>query len=737
MAADIGLEATPLQDYFKSMAGDSLRAEVLLPLALDTAYSYSVPDGMQLHPGSYVEVPLGPRTYIGVVWEVRPAAPTNLKLRDVAQVFDMVPMPETHRKFVEWLATYYLEPKGSVLRMVLRVPSAFAPPREQIAYRATGEIPKRMTPQRTRILEAAANMPMRAIDLAHETGVSTAVVKQLAKIGALAEITLPAHRSFEEPDSDENGKDLSPDQRDAADTLKATIGTSRVTLLDGVTGSGKTEVYFEAMAEALHQGKQVLLLLPEIALTTTFLKRVEDRFGVEPAGWHSDVRPRERERVWRGVANGEAKIVVGARSALFLPWPNLGLIVVDEEHETAYKQDEGTTYHARDMAVLYGSLAKFPVILSSATPSLETIVNADRGRYATVKLKDRHGRPELPEIKLVDMKTAKVASGAWLSDQMIAEVNAALASGDQAMLFLNRRGYAPLTLCRACGHRMDCPNCAASLVEHRFRHVLMCHHCGHQEPVPRACPKCSTEGKLVSVGPGIERLAEEAATLFPDARTAILSSDIARGIMLRDILHEVENGTHNLVIGTQLVAKGHHFPHLTFVGVVDADLALESSDPRAGERTWALLAQVAGRSGRGQKPGHALVQTYSPDHPLMRALVSGDRDAYYNQEKTIRENADLPPYGRLASLIVSGTDASETERFAKSIAKIEPASDGITVLGPAPAPIAVVRGRHRWRFLVKGKRGVNLPAFMKEWLKNVKPKGSLGLQIDIDPYHFM
>ncbi len=720
------------------MTNDSaIFAEVLLPLALDTAYTYAVPEGMALQQGSYVEVPLGPRSYIGVVWEVRPARPTNMKLRDVAQVFDMVPMPETHRKFVEWLAAYYLEPKGNVLRMVIRVPSAFAPPRELSAYRATGETPKRMTPQRQRILEIATEMPLRAIELAQEAGVGVSVVKALAKDGALEEVALPAHRAFKEPHTENGTKLLSDDQHSAAETLAATIGTSKVTLLDGVTGSGKTEVYFEAMAEALRQGKQVLLLLPEIALTASFLKRVEERFDCEPAGWHSDVRPRERERVWRGVAEGKAKIVVGARSALFLPWPNLGLIVVDEEHENAYKQDEGVSYHARDMAVLYGTIGKFPVVLSSATPSLESVVNVDRQRYELVKLEDRHGRPELPEIKLLDMKQQKLEPGMWLSDPLFENVKTALDAGDQVLLFLNRRGYAPLTLCRACGHRLDCPNCTASMVEHRFRKILMCHHCAHQEPVPNACPKCQVEGKLVSVGPGVERLAEEAVLKFPEARIAILSSDISRGILLRDTLRDVEEGKYNLVIGTQLVAKGHHFPFLTCVGVVDADLALESSDPRAGERTWALLAQVAGRSGRGEKPGHALVQTFNPDHPLMRALASGDRDAYYEKEKHIRENANLPPYGRLAGIIISGADAFETERFAKSLLKTEPAGEDVTVLGPAPAPISVVRGRYRWRYLVKAKRDVNIQNFLRLWLRDVKPKGSLSLQVDVDPYNFL
>ncbi len=722
------------------MTAQTAIADVLLPLALEGPYSYRVPDGLTLAPGDYVEVPLGPRAVIGVVWAVKDHDSSGKKLRDVTRRFDMVAMTAAHRKFIEWLSAYYLEPAGNVLRMVLRAPGAFEAQRQQVAYRFTGAEPKRMTAQRGRVIEVAREgFAMRAAELAAASGVGTPVIKAMARDGALEAVVLPGHRAFAEPDLNASGFDLSRDQKAAAQELRAVVTARghKVMLLDGVTGSGKTEVYFEAMAAALAGGAQVLLMLPEIALTGSFLTRVENRFGAAPAQWHSEVRPRERERVWRGVAEGSARIVVGARSALFLPWQKLGLIVVDEEHESAYKQDDGVTYHARDMAVLYGAIGKFPVILSSATPSLESLVNVDRGRYGLVKLRDRHGRPELPEIGLIDMKTVKLEPGAWLAPPLVEQVTQTLASGDQALLFLNRRGYAPLTLCRACGHRLECPNCAASLVEHRFRRQLMCHHCGHLEAMPQACPHCKAQGKMVPVGPGIERLAEEAALRFPGARIGVLSSDLSRGTLLRDALRDVEKGHFNLVIGTQLVAKGHHFPHLTLVGVVDADLALESSDPRGGERTWALMAQVAGRSGRGAKPGHALIQTYLPEHPLMQALTRGDRDGYLAQEKVIRENAGLPPYGRLAGIIVSGQDAQSTEHFAKALGNIVPLAAGVTVLGPAPAPIALVRGRHRWRFLVKAGRDVNIQGFLREWLKDVKPKGSLALQVDVDPYNFL
>ena len=715
-------------------------AEVLLPLALGQAYSYAIPDHMELAAGDFVEVPLGPRSYLGCVWEVGQSFGTNMKLRAVTRRCDAPRLSETHRKFVEWLAAYYLEPKGNVLRMVMRVPAALDDPKLQMAW-VLGEVtPAKLTPQRAKVLEVAGQgFAMKTSELAEAAGVGAGVVKALGVRGALKEVGLPPHAKFAEPDLNAGGFKLNTDQQAAAAAMRQMVAARahKVMLLDGVTGSGKTEVYFEAMAAALAAGKQVLLLLPEIALTAPFIARVERRFGCEAAQWHSDLKPRERERVWRGVASGEARIVVGARSALFLPWVKLGLIVVDEEHESAYKQDEGVPYHARDMAVLYGTLGKFPVVLSSATPSLESLVNVDRGRYELVKLKDRHGRPELPETFLIDMTAEKLESGQWLSPRLVSEVAVALQAGDQALLFLNRRGFAPLTLCRVCGHRLNCPDCAAAMVEHRFRKQLQCHHCGHNEPVPKACPSCNTEGQLVPVGPGIERLAEEAQRLFPEARMAILSSDLARGQNLRDTLRGVEEGEFNLVLGTQLVAKGHHFPHLTLVGVVDADLALESSDPRAGERTWALLAQVAGRSGRGAKPGHALVQSYLPQHPLMKALVRGDRDSYLEGEKRIREIAGLPPHGRLAGIVISGKDANETFRFARDVASAAPAAEGVSVLGPAPAPIALVRGRHRVRLLVKATRDVNLQAFLGAWLKDIKPKGSLSLQLDVDPYNFL
>jgi primosomal protein N' (replication factor Y) len=726
--------------------------DVLLPLGLEGAYTYLVPSQLPsqrpsrlpVRAGAYVQVPLGPRERIGVVWsDPYPVAEVEKpeRLREILHIYDAPVLEDLNREFIDWVAQYTLSPPGAVLRMALRVPTALEPPRVKTGYRANGAVPERMTPQRARVLEVAGEGPAwSAAQLAEAAGVSPAVVKSLSDAGGLEKIELPAFAPFRMPDPAALNVRLNSAQQEAAETLRKSVAGRdfSVTLIDGVTGSGKTEVYFEAMAAALAAGQQVLLLLPEIALTGQFIERVEERFGAPPAEWHSGMRARERERVWRAVASGEARIVVGARSALFLPWTNPGLIVVDEEHEPAFKQDDGVMYHARDMAVVFGALGKFLVILASATPSLESLVNVDRGRYGVVHLPDRHGRAELPEITLVDLRAEQPAPGQWLSEPLRIAVAEALENGSQALLFLNRRGYAPLTLCRACGHRFECPNCQAWLVEHRFRRQLMCHHCGHGEPAPPACPACGTEDGLVACGPGVERLAEEAVEKFPDAKIAILSSDLMGGAAgLRETLRNIVSGHYNLIIGTQLVAKGHHFPELTLAGIVDADIGLGNGDPRAAERTWQLLSQVAGRSGRGEKPGRAIIQTHMPDHPLMVALKRGDREGFLAHEKRGRELAGLPPYGRLAGVIISGADQHETLRFAQSLAARVPLGEDVRVLGPAPAPLAMIRGRHRFRFLVKTGRDVNIQAFLNAWLGDVKTRGSIRMAIDVDAYSFM
>jgi primosomal protein N' (replication factor Y) len=597
-----------------------------------------------------------------------------------------------------------------------------------------------MTPARARVLEAAQNgLIWIKSSLAEAAGVSPGVIDGLVDAGALVTEPLPDWHAMPLDIARARAK-LTPEQQDAARQLVAnTANGFSVTLLDGITGSGKTEVYFEAIAAALARGQQVLVLMPEIALTSQFISRCEERFGAKPAEWHSGVSAPMRGRIWRAVAENKAKLVVGARSALFLPFPDLGLIVVDEEHDPSYKQEERVAYQARDMAVLRGALGSAPVVLSSATPSIESLVNAEQGRYRHIRLGTRYKAAGLPTLSAIDMRASPPERGRWLSPVLVEAVAETLARGEQALLFLNRRGYAPVTLCRKCGFRFECPNCSAWLVEHRFRRRLECHHCGTFIPVPEACPNCGAEHSLVPCGPGVERIAEEIAELFPDARRVLLSSDLTPSIGdLRETLREIEEREVDVIIGTQLVAKGHHFPGLALVGVVDGDLGLAQADPRAAERTFQLLSQVTGRAGRDAIPGRGLIQTYMPEHPVIQALVAGDRDTFLEREIAARRDAGLPPFGRLASLLISAGARDAAESYARAVALAAPPAAKIQVLGPAEAPLSVIRGRHRYRLLVKSAREADLQAYLRLWLSQVpKAKGDVRLVIDVDPYGFL
>jgi primosomal protein N' (replication factor Y) len=717
----------------------------MLPLALPAPYDYLVPDGARIEPGQFVVAPLGPVEYLGVVWtrpEGEPAPQIKPeKLRAIVEVIDDVPpLPRVSLEFADWVANYTLSSPGMVLRMMMSAGRAFVPPAPRHGVRLIGAPPGRMTPARARVIEAASNgLIWVKSSLAEAAGVSPGVIDGLVDSGTLLTELLPDLHAMP-LDLSKQSTQLTAEQQEAArDLLADTKDGFTVSLLDGVTGSGKTEVYFEAIAAALARGQQALVLMPEIALTSQFIARCEHRFGAKPAEWHSGVPAPQRGRVWRAVAENKAKLVVGARSALFLPFPKLGLIVVDEEHDQGYKQEERVLYQARDMAVVRGSLGGFPVVLSSATPSIESVVNAEQGRYRHIRLATRYKAAGLPAIAAIDMRASPPERGKWLSPVLVDAVAGTLGRGEQALLFLNRRGYAPVTLCRRCGFRFECPNCSAWLVEHRFRRRLECHHCGKFAPIPEKCPNCEAENSLVACGPGIERIAEEVAELFPDSRRLLLSSDLTPNVAeLRHTLREIEEREVDIVIGTQLVAKGHHFPGLALVGVVDGDLGLAQADPRAAERTFQLMQQVTGRAGREAIPGRGLIQTYMPEHPVVAALVSGDRGAFLAREIEERRDARMPPFGRLAALLVSAGSREAAEAYAREVARAAPAASKIEVLGPAEAPLAVIRGRHRFRLLMKAAREANLQAYLRLWLGQVpKAKGDLRLSVDIDPYSFL
>ena len=718
---------------------------VLLPLALDVAYDYRVPEGLEVAPGAIVEVPLGQRQVVGVVWGEAAGSIAPARLKDIAAVRAVPPLPATLRALIDWVADYTLASRGAVLRMALSVPDALDAPAVKLGYTLGPTPPAKLTASRARVLAALDNKPpMSAVDLVHAAGVGIGVVKSLAKAGALIEA--PLHRTTppQAPDPNHPGPTLSPDQFEASSDLAAKVRTGgfSVTLLDGVTGSGKTEVYFEAIAAALRAGKQALVLVPEIALTPQWRERFRARFGAPPAEWHSELGAKRRRETWRGVALGEIPVVVGARSALFLPFPTLGLIVVDEEHETAFKQEDGVIYQARDMAVVRARLEAAPIVLSSATPSLETLNNVEAGRYRRLALPERHGEAELPLIAAIDLRRDAPPRGAWLAPPLRQALAETFTAGEQALLFLNRRGYAPLTLCRACGHRMNCPNCTAWLVEHRLAGRLSCHHCGYTAALPETCPACGAVGRLAACGPGVERLAEEVATLFPEARFALATSDtIATQAEAALLIERIERREIDALVGTQIVAKGHHFPMLTLVGVVDADLGLAGGDLRAAERTFQLLQQVSGRAGRADRKGRVLLQTYMPEHPVMAALVSGERDRFLAEEAAQRRAHNLPPFGRLAALIVSARSEREAAETARGLARITRAELGphspIEVLGPAPAPLALLRGRHRQRLLVKAPKEERLQPHLRRWLAAMPRRAGVAIQVDIDPYSFL
>lgn len=727
--------------------GAAGRVAVLMPLPLERAYDYAVPAELAeaVAPGAFVRVPLSGRERTGVVWDaggddVVEAA----RFKSLAAVLQTPPMAEPLRRLVDWAAEYTLTPPGAVLRMAMSVPAALEPAPVRTAYRLGQGEAARMTEARSRVLALLQDGPPRTVsEIAREAGVGAGVVRGLAGLGAIEAVSVSEIATFGRPDPQRAGLDLSPAQRGAADALREAVAAQAfsVTVLDGVTGSGKAEVYFEAIAAALTAGRQVLVMLPEIVLGAQWLARFRARFGVKPAVWHSELGTWRRRETWRAVAEGRAQVVVGARSALWLPFSTLGLIVVDEEHDVAFKQEDGVVYHARDMAVVRARFESCACVLVSATPSLETHVNVGSGRYGREHLPDRHGGALLPAIETVDLRETPPERGTWLAPALRTALAETLGAGEQALLFLNRRGYAPLTLCRACGHRLHCPNCSAWLVEHRFAGTVECHHCGYRRAVPPACPACEADESFVACGPGVERLAEEVDGAFPGARWAVLTSDTVQGPrQIQALVDAVAAHEVDVLIGTQMVAKGHHFPQLTLVGVVDADLGLAGGDMRAAERTYQLLHQVGGRAGRGGRPGRVVLQTHAPEHPVMEALTAGERDSFMAQEAAAREAHGLPPFGRLAAVIASGSGEAETQRAAAALAQLARADErhlGFQVLGPAPAPLRLLRGRHRFRLLFKAPRGMLLQPHLRRWLAGLKRRARVRLQVDIDPVSFM
>ena len=719
------------------------RVRLLVLNAALGALDYKVPDGMNTQPGSVVIAPLGPRKVSGIVWDEGRLPGDEFdasKLRPLLEVVDVPPLSEPLRRLIEWTADYYCAALASVARMVLSSGGALGGPTTTTEYRLSGGAPERMTPQRATAIDALAGEQATIRELAAIAGVSDGVLRGLVNQGVIEPVSVAIDRPYPAANPDFHQPALSADQMAVAKQMVASVEaeTFEPFLLDGVTGSGKTETYFEPVAAALRMGRQVLVLLPEIALTENFLTRFEQRFGTPPVLWHSSLKSTERRRAWRAISQGTAQVIVGARSALFLPYARLGLIVVDEAHEVSFKQDDGVRYNARDVSVMRARFEGFPVVLASATPALESLHMANSGTYTRLELPSRFGGAQLPQIKLIDLTVEQPANGRWLSKPMIDGLEERLIAGEQSLLFLNRRGYAPLTLCRTCGHRFQCPNCSAWLVEHRLSARLACHHCGLETQVPDACPECGEGDCLVACGPGVERIADEVTQLFPEARVVVATSDtLGSPDRAADFIAQAEAKAIDVIVGTQLVTKGFHFPELTLVGVIDADLGLEGGDLRAAERTYQQIAQVAGRAGRGAKPGEVLIQTRHPSAPVIAAIADGDRDAFYKAETDARRDAGAPPFGRWAAIILSSEDDKEAREAANRLGDTRQQSDDLYILGPAPAPLALLRGRYRYRFLVNARRTANLQATLNAWVSTQNFAPGVRVGVDIDPYSFV
>ncbi len=718
------------------------RVRVVLLTQVVGPLDYKLPDGVSAPPGSIVTVPLGPRKLTGVVWDkgIFDDEPVDDKrLRAIYELHEIPPLRDGLRRLVDWIADYYLTNHAAVLRMVL--PSAALGGGGTITeYRRTDVEPSRMTPQRAVALDALEDAQGLVRELAEEAGVSDAVIRGLVKLGAFEAVEVSVDTPFEKPDPDHAAPTLNKEQAAAATAICRAVQaqSNDVFVLDGVTGSGKTETYFEAVAQALRADKQILLLLPEIALTQPVLKRFEVRFGVAAAAWHSGMRAAEKRRIWRQVADGSCKALIGARSALFLPFADPGLIIVDEAHEISFKQEDGVRYHARDVAVMRGHFEGFPVVLASATPALESRHMARIGRYRNLEIPSRFGEAKMPHIAAIDLTETPPDRQRWIAPPLLKALEERLERGEQSLLFLNRRGYAPLTLCRNCGHRFQCPNCTSWMVEHRLVRRLACHHCGHVMPPPDACPECGAEDSLVACGPGVERIRDEVQAFFPEARLFVATSDtLWSPAKAAEFVELVENKAVDIIVGTQLVTKGYHFPDLTLVGVIDADLGLEGGDLRAAERTFQQIVQAAGRAGRAEKQGEVFIQTRNPSHPVIAALVDGDRDAFYDAETAQRQAAGAPPFGRFAAIIISSEDEAEAIEAARIIGASAPKAEGMYVFGPAPAPLAMLRGRHRQRLLVHARRSTELQAIMRDWLGDLEFSRGVRVGVDVDPYSFL
>lgn len=728
---------------------------VLLPLNVPSAFTYAVPEKLELDIGDFVTVPFGKKTIIGVVWsDVSTPLPAS-KLRQVISKRQLAPLSKEFCKFLAWVSGYTMSAPGNVLKMAISVPEALEVEADLVAYKLNSENAAihntKVSKARQRVLDLLKEHSncLTLSELKEKSGTTSVIIKDMAKDGHLVEVKHPP--TYKPEEIHPSQIILSENQMGVVNKLRKRIAalplsqgerevscsTFSATLLDGVTGSGKTEVYLSAIEEIFKdETAQVLIMLPEIALTSQVINRFQRRFGFEPLTWHSGRTKSQKEKIWRKVANGGTRLIIGARSSLFLPFKNLKLIIIDEEHDSSYKQEEGVIYNARDMAVVRAKIENFPIILASATPSVETVENVKSGKYEWLHLPHRHGGAQMPDVSIIDMRNQKLDSRHFLSLPLVNAIRENIKNKQQSLLFMNRRGYAPLMLCRTCGFRFQCEECSTWLVQHKYGSYLMCHHCGFKRNLPKTCPECESENSLASCGPGVERIEEEVREYFPDSNIALMASDSLTNAKMAQMLEDILSGRVDIIIGTQVIAKGHHFPLLTLVGVVDGDLGLEGGDLRASERTYQLLHQVAGRAGREGNKGRVIIQSYIPGNAVIQALQGWDRDGFISAEMDSRMQNMMPPFERFTALIISGSEELLTANAAKQLVILAPKHNGIRVLGPVPAPIFMLRGKFRHRILIKSARNINIQKWLEELLQKVKIPSGVKVRVDIDPYSF-
>ena len=708
----------------------------------------------ELFIGQIVKVPFGAKKIIWGIISDKREEETDRPLKSIIEVSNNNPFSGNFIAFINWVSEWTMANQGSILKLVFSVPNQFEKKNIKFGWITASDIGKRtikevhpnlkITKNRSKILNLINKLqPISSKDLISRSGVSKTSILALEKEKVIfrKEIVQKGYEnSFKLPWYKANMIDLNPKQKTASEYLINLIAQKKfnAVLLDGVTGSGKTEVYFQAILETLKLNKQVLVLLPEIYLSIEWSKRFKDNFGLFPLLWHSSLSNKERMKTWHEVNNGKINTIIGARSALFLPYKNLGLIIIDEEHDHAYKQEDGVLYNARDMALLRAKIEKIPIILSTATPSLETWTNVKKNKFSYIKLPERVGLAKMPEVNIIDMRKVETKHNNWISTILGNKISENLNNKELSLLFLNRRGYAPLKLCGSCGHRLGCKNCQSWLVEHRKKGLLLCHQCGFSKKFDNSCNNCGDKDCLISCGPGVERLDEEVKSKFPSIKSTIISSDTIKSPkIMKAIFDKIDNRKIDLIIGTQIISKGHNFKNLTLIGIIDADMSLSGGDLRASEKAFQVLHQVSGRAGRESKKGTVIIQTHDPENQVIDALKKNSRDYFLKIESENRENANLPPFGKLVSLILSSRDERKLIEFAHSLKMNAPQYEKITILGPAPAPISLLRGNHRYRFLIKSHKNINIQKVIKNWIKKLKKPASIRLVIDIEPYSFL